>query len=208
MEERKCSACHSNDNGGQWYTGPQCKSCYRKILRQNNIEKFKERDKTSYEKRKDKVLEKAKEYYQKNSERIRSRTKAHREKVGEQRREGYLEEYWSISENKERRLIASLAWDRNNPEKAKLRHNNWNKRHPQYRAYMTARRRATKLQATPKWLTCEQNKEILDIYRSCPKGFHVDHIVPLNNPNVSGLHVPWNLQVIPAEENLRKSNKL
>lgn len=46
-------------------------------------------------------------------------------------------------------------------------------------------------------LTCETGIE-----------YHVDHIHPINHPRSCGLTVPWNLQVIPAVENLRKSNRL
>ena len=68
-----------------------------------------------------------------------------------------------------------------------------------------AKRRAKKLHATLKWLNKEHFKQIKKFYIEAIRltnktGIlhHVDHIVPLQGKNVSGLHVPWNLQVIPA----------
>lgn len=37
--------------------------------------------------------------------------------------------------------------------------------------------------------------------------YEVDHIIPVNNPRVCGLHVPENLRVITRVENMRKGNK-
>lgn len=71
-----------------------------------------------------------------------------------------------------------------------------------------AKYKANKLRATPKWLTKKQLNDITEIYQKCPIGYHVDHIVPLQGTNICGLHVPWNLQYLPAKENMSKGNKL
>lgn len=72
-----------------------------------------------------------------------------------------------------------------------------------------AQRRAAKVNATPKWLSQEHLEEIAKIYQHAQSlGYHVDHIIPLKNKRVCGLHVPWNLRAIPAKENLSKYNRL
>lgn len=50
--------------------------------------------------------------------------------------------------------------------------------------------------------------ELIEIYKNKPPGMEVDHIIPLNGENVSGLHVPWNLQYLTPEQNNSKSNKV
>jgi 5-methylcytosine-specific restriction endonuclease McrA len=81
----------------------------------------------------------------------------------------------------------------------------------------TAKRRAAKKHATPKWLTKDQLNEIKQYYilakelqwlslKSDP--LTVDHIVPLVSPNVCGLHVPWNLQILPRSQNSSKGNRI
>jgi len=91
----------------------------------------------------------------------------------------------------------------------------WKERNTAWvRADTKARRRKHRL-ATPKWLTREQKGQIRELYKiaitmtkTTGEQNVVDHIVPLRSEFVCGLHVPWNLRVIPRQENLLKSNKL
>lgn len=74
----------------------------------------------------------------------------------------------------------------------------------EYGRFMTAKRRARLRERTPKWANLER---IRDVYTKCPKGYHVDHIVPLYGELVCGLHVEWNLQYLTPFENCSKNRK-
>jgi protein-arginine kinase activator protein McsA len=73
-----------------------------------------------------------------------------------------------------------------------------------YASHYNKTRYGRVVKAQPKWV---DKAALISIYERCPKGYHVDHIIPIKGTNVSGLHVPWNLQYLPAEENIRKGNR-
>jgi len=83
-----------------------------------------------------------------------------------------------------------------------------------YKALTSVRKRRHR-NATPPWITKEQKLQIRQMYLQAQKltkmtgeRYVVDHIIPLLNDSVCGLHLPWNLRVMTQEENLKKSNKL
>lgn len=66
--------------------------------------------------------------------------------------------------------------------------------------------------ATPKWA---DHAAIAEIYRERDRitaetgiPHHVDHIYPIAGETVCGLHVHWNMRVIPASENIKKGAKV
>lgn len=98
-------------------------------------------------------------------------------------------------------------------EVAKQKTAEWKRLHKDRVNATKAKRRAFKLKATPSWLSEIQLQQIADIYwlaadvsRITGESYHVDHIVPLQGKCVCGLHVPWNLQVLPSSENASKGN--
>jgi len=95
---------------------------------------------------------------------------------------------------------------------------NYKRRHkdkfPEYYATLNNVRKRRHRNATPSWITKVQKQTMRHLYEQAAQltkitgeRYVVDHIVPLINPVVCGLHVPWNLRVITQEENLKKSNK-
>ncbi len=71
-------------------------------------------------------------------------------------------------------------------------------------ARISANYRAAKLKRTPKWADFNS---IDKVYKECPRGMEVDHVVPLQGTIVSGLHVHYNLQYLTPTENVSKGNR-
>jgi hypothetical protein len=104
-------------------------------------------------------------------------------------------------------------WRDENRDRYLQTQKDWKARNPGAVAELKARRRSARMCRTPPWLTGEQRREIAAIYEQARRLSDageprtVDHICPLQSAVVSGLHVPWNLQVLTREENARKYNK-
>ncbi len=113
-----------------------------------------------------------------------------------------------FKKNKQRLQDRNKKWRQNNPKKFQGYRSKWQKKNRPYGAFKKAEYVANKKRAIPKWLTPEQLNEIRIIYSACPKGYEVDHIIPLQGENVSGLHVPWNLQYLTPMDNKSKGNRI
>ena len=188
LAERPCKRGHLSERMTSTGTCIECRQI-----------KAKERYQADPQKAVAKVLD----YYQKNAKLVK-----------EKRRQRY-------AENPEKELADSrirvAQWRAANPDKVKAQKplkKAYKQANPEKMAANLAKRRAAKLQRTPKWLSVddfwliEQAYEIAALRSKTTNiSWHVDHIFPLRGDLVSGLHVPTNLQVIPWFDNLSKANK-
>jgi len=169
------------------------------------------------------------EYAQRNREKAYARVKEWRannpEAVAEQNKR-YAEKY------PEKMRVKAIDWKYKNLEKARInnrtsaakirfekpdvikeRKSAYSRKNRAVINAAVARRKAAKLLRTPAWLDAVDLAEIEFTYmwcsalRECGLDYHVDHIVPLQGETVSGLHVPWNLQILTAKENVSKRNR-
>ena len=158
---------------------------------------------------------------------------ANAETIQRQKREHYARNRELLLERK--RLIypekaeAKRAYGRQyyakNPEQHRQKHKEYIQSNPDYYKQFRVlhpekingkenKRKAAKLHRIPCWLTEDDLWMIEQAYDICALrtkmtgiAWHVDHIIPLQGKLVSGLHTPYNLQVIPASINTSKGNR-
>jgi len=106
-------------------------------------------------------------------------------------------------------------WRRENPVTSRISgrraESKWTRTHRGVANAKTARRVASVLHATPAWANPERIAKVYQLAARLTKEtgvkYHVDHIVPLRSKIVSGLHVEYNLEAIPATKNISKGNR-
>ena len=110
-------------------------------------------------------------------------------------------EYMASYAEKQREKLQEIAtrWQKNN--KGKVNAN-------------TAFNHSAKMLRTPKWLSPFEKLHIKCLYQVAAMrskhseiAWDVDHIVPLKGKTVTGLHTPWNLQILTATQNISKGNR-
>lgn len=155
-----------------------------------------------------------------NSADAKQYAEANREAVLENKRRYYSENKGKFSSDhadrmkdesfRKRKAAASREWYRENKERrAEYGKSHYEANKPYYMA-ASAKRRSAKVQQTPSWANEQAIRAFYEeakrLEQETGVRYHVDHIIPLQGQMVSGLHVENNLQVIPANENLSKSN--
>ena len=135
-------------------------------------------------------------------------------RISKRAEDGYFIEY----EKKRCQDPKRKAWKRKwcKSEKGVKSRRNWESNNRPLTRHKSMKRYTKLKHATPPWVFGSvYEEEIEAIYEEAVRiemctglRCHVDHIIPIQGENVSGLHVPWNLCILEASENIAKSNKV
>lgn len=152
----------------------------------------------------------AKAYYQKRKEYLLAKGKEWREanksEIAAKRSERRKGDKVIAAKKKE--------WQQNNKDKVAEYNRRWKQSNRDRHNALNMKRHAAKMNRTPPWLTKQHYDAMKELYnmakeltRNTGIKHEVDHIVPLQGEAVSGLHVPWNLQVLKQADNRSKFNR-
>lgn len=180
----------------------KCKECTKNDVTQHrnkNIDRFREYDRNRA------ML----------SNRVTARAEYAKTDAGKASRKKSIKKY--LREKPENRTANLKKYYQKHKEKCIERSKNYTRNNiERIRAVKLIAQRFRELkrkQRSPSWLTDSDKAAIKTKYleaswmtRRSGIKHHVDHIVPLQGEFVSGLHVPWNLRVIPGRENILKKN--
>lgn len=176
-------------------------------------------DRRYYQENRDKVLEKNRKYYSNNKDYVRETNRQWRSNNKDKIRSYYVENREHILKcgrknyfEKRDIIINSVRqWRKENPNYFK---DYYAANRERYSAH-ASKRRAAKMNRTLSYseelthfATEEAIHQAKDMEGFFGMTFHVDHIIPLQGGKVSGLHVWYNLQVIPATLNKGKGNRM
>lgn len=163
-----------------------------------------------YENNRSDVLEQRKASYLKDQQavkhRVRDYAQRNPEKIVAAKRNYYLK-------HRVRLIAYSKRWREENAARADAHRQQWIKDNPDKVRASIAKVKSARALRKPHWLTLDQRNEMRSLYAEARRmtkesgiTYSIDHVVPLLGSSVSGLHVPWNLQIMTMKENRAKWN--
>lgn len=223
MEPKTCSKCRvekprdqfsrkTRNRDGLSDTCKECNAAYLRAWAAANRDRKRQMDRDYAAANREQARARARAWAAANRERKRQTDRnyaaANQERISEQSAT-YREK------NKDRIRQNKARYAEENKEAIRQRRKEWRQaNHGKVLANVTLRK-MKKRNATPPWLTKEHRLQMRWAYElaeiltaTMGEPYHVDHIFPISHPRSCGLHVPWNLQVIPARDNLKKGNTL
>lgn len=200
-----CRKCDSEIKRSIYNSNADISTSYKNKSKEwyyNNLEKAKENAKI-YRENHPELKDKKKQYRLNNLDRENTRSKEwYQNNKHTNEYKEYRENYVKVNKDAIDLMYRSY-YSRNKQgilyRNSQYRKNNRGLLNAYYKCY-----KVKKINRTPTWANLQK---IAEIYKNCPVGYEVDHIVPLHGKLVSGLHVENNLQYLTAHENQTKSNK-